>query len=451
MHFITDSLKRCRPGARGWPGLVRGNLSGAGRGAHPGRRIVFVNRYYAPDCSATSQMLTDLATALAHVGLDVRVIVSRQLYEDAGADLLRKDACGGVKVTRVWTTRFGRRRRLGRAIDYLSFHVFAALAAVRLARSGDVLVALTDPPLLSVTLSVVARLRRAHLVNWLQDIFPEVAMHLGIGGRVGAPLLQIAAHLRNRSLRQARINVVVGNRMAEMVAGFGAPGDRVRVVANWADGTCVHPVAECDNRLRHAWGLDGQFVVGYSGNLGCAHDLSTIVDAMVQLETDGCVERIGHNERSISFLFVGGGILHHRLKRDIARLDIRRVHFKPYQPRDRLAESLSVADVHLISLRPQLEGLVVPSKYYGVAAVGRPVIFIGAQDGEIARDVLATRGGHVVEKGDGRGLADAIRALRRDTEAANAMGARARENFEQRYDLPLAVKAWRETLQTVMR
>src|SRR5512140_1118252 len=162
-------------------------------------RIIFLNRYFYPDHSATSQMLSDLAFFLAGAGHEVCVVTSRQRYDDAGAVLPARERIDGVEVHRVRTTRFGRDNLVGRAADYATFYLAAGWRLWRIARVGDVVVAKTDPPLISVVASVVARWRRAPLVNWVQDVFPEVAEALGVRALKG-PQAALLRWLRNRAL-----------------------------------------------------------------------------------------------------------------------------------------------------------------------------------------------------------------------------------------------------------
>src|SRR5262245_55072237 len=161
---------------------------GAARRAVRKRRLFFVNRYFHPDHSATSQMLSDLAFALARDGENIVVVASRQLYEQANAQLPARDIIDGVSVHRTGTTRFGRAGLVGRALDYVSFHLTAGFTLLRLSRTGDVVVTLTDPPLMSVTSGIVARIKGLKSVNWLQDLYPEVAVRSGVRlveGRIG--------------------------------------------------------------------------------------------------------------------------------------------------------------------------------------------------------------------------------------------------------------------------
>lgn len=402
-------------------------------------KIIFVNRYYAPDHAATSQMLTDLAAALAAGGADVHVVTSRQRYDEPGAALAAREAIDGVTVHRVRASVFGRGNLLGRALDYLSFYVAASVALFRLARSGDIVVAKTDPPLISIPVGWVARLRRARQVNWLQDLFPEVATALGVRLAQGA-FGRLLAWARDRSLRAAARNVVLSNAMRSRLVARNVAAESIVVVPNWADGSALRPIPRDANPLRSEWGLAGKFVVGYSGNMGRAHEFQTILDAAVALR----------EERDIVFLFIGGGAQQSWLAQEAARLQVNAV-FQPYQPREMLAQSLGVADAHFVSLRPELEGLVVPSKFYGILAVGRPVVFIGDANGELGREVAAAKCGFAVREGDAAGLVAAIRTLRDDAALCGRMGSSARRVFDEAYDKPIAIGKWRWVLEEVGR
>ena len=166
-------------------------------------RITFVNRYFYPDHSPTSELLSDVAFALAERGFEVSAITSRQRYDVAKANLAKGETVRGVDVKRVWTSRHGRTRLAARSIDYLTFYVAAAWHLLRSAQRGDVIVAKTDPPLLSVVLAPIAKLKGAHLVNWLQDVFPEVAEKLNIGGFAGR-LLRQSSNAHSKLVSQIR-------------------------------------------------------------------------------------------------------------------------------------------------------------------------------------------------------------------------------------------------------
>lgn len=413
-------------------------------------KLIFLNRFFHPDHSATSQMLSDLAFALADREHQVAVIAGRQRYDAPAATLPARETVGGVAVYRVWTSRFGRASLIGRTIDYATFYLSAAWRLWRLAEPGDVVIAKTDPPMLSVITLPLCWRRRLKLVNWLQDIFPETAHALGVGGRLARLPFRLMRWLRGRSLKAADANVVLGQRMAQHVASLGVAESRIRILPNWADGANIAPVERAQNALRQEWQLGDAFVVGYSGNLGRAHEVDTLLEAMTILEEQakargGC----GAPPRPLMWLFIGSGALLDVLKAEVSRRRLGSVRFKPYQPRERLAESLSAADVHLVSLRPELEGLIVPSKFYGVAAAGRPTVFIGDEDGEIARLIAQHKCGQTVAAGDGRALARTVLDLAGNPDLCRWMGQRARQAFDADLDKPLALARWERLLREV--
>ena len=360
----------------------------------------------------------------------MHVVTSRQRYEESGALLPSAEVESGVKVHRIWTSRFGRDRLLGRAADYLTFYLSAGRHLLRLAERDDTLVAKTDPPLISIVVAVVARLRGARLVNWVQDVFPEAAMALGVRG-VNGWLGRALQRMRDASLRQAVANIALGGKMAAYLAARAGHG-RVEVIHNWVDDESIVPHSTGQNRLREQWGLEGKFVVGYSGNMGRAHEFDTILEAAAQLRS----------ETDTVFLFIGAGNQKTRFEKETVRRGLTQVLFKPYQDREVLPESLRVADVHLVSLRPELERFILPSKFYGAAAAGRPVIFIGDPDGEIGEILRSGHCGAAVRPQDSRELAQWVRTLRTDSVMRREWGQNARRLIEERFSRKKAMSLW---------
>jgi colanic acid biosynthesis glycosyl transferase WcaI len=411
--------------------------------------IIFLNRFFHPDHSATSQMLSDIAFALAGRGYWISVITSRQRYDAPSVRLPKWERIAGVDVHRVLTSRFGRHFLPGRVVDYLTFYASAAWTLWRLARRGDIIVAKTDPPMLSVLAAPIARLRGALYVNWLQDLFPEVAQELRIGGGPGRAAYRPLRWLRDRSLRSAKMNVVPGDRMAAKLIDLGVNSSRIRVIPNWADGDLIRPVERSTNALRRQWDLGDAFTVGYAGNLGRAHESETIVEAVAATQAEQTPGELAANTQAVRWVFIGGGAQFEALKTEVARRKLKNVLFQGYQPRERLAESLSVADVHLVSLRPELEGLIVPSKFYGIAAAGRPTIFIGDPDGEIPRLLKEYECGLAVVQGDASGLARVVSELAYAPSLVRKMGENARRALDIEFDKSIAVARWAKALAQV--
>ena len=402
----------------------------------PSQKLVFVNRYFYPDHSATSQMLTDLAFGLSKAGHhDVHIVTSRQRYDDPLANLPAKETVDQIRIHRVWTSTFGRQNLLGRAMDYLSFYLAAFVELLKLTDAQTILIAKTDPPLISVVAAVAAKIKRATLINWIQDLFPEVASALGVRLAKG-PLYTVLKALRNRSLHQAGINIVIGEHMQQRLRAEGIAEQKIAVIHNWTDDLAIRPVPNESNPLRNEWGLQGKFVVGYSGNLGRGHEFDTLLEAATALK----------DKPDIAFLFIGGGAGRIQLEHEARSRGLANIQFRPYQPRERLAESLSVADVHLVSLRPQLEGLIVPSKFYGIAAVARPVILIGDGNGQLGGMIQSGACGFAVAEGDHQQLTTHIRQIKDDPALAEKMGNNALALLRDKYTQALALAQWQRVL-----
>lgn len=415
------------------------------RSRHP-VRIIFLNRFFYPDHSATSELLSDLAFSLSQRGFAITVIASQLRYEATNDVLPAHEIIRGVEVFRVQTSRWGRHRLWGRLLDYASFYISAGWRLWRLAHRDDVIVAKTDPPLLSVLAASIAWLSGAKLINWQQDIFPEVAEGLELGGKIGRVGFALLRAPRNWSLRRGSVNVVLGSRMAEKLEQFGITPDAIRTIPNWADGKLIIPIEASQNVLRDKWKLQNDFVVGYAGNLGRAHEMETVLGAMKALSQDAPDAANNSTPRPIKFVFTGGGVLRQRLEEEARKCKLTNVEFHGYQPRDQLALALGVADVHLVILNPRLEGLIVPSKIYAIAAAGRPAIFIGSQNGEVGQLLKVGGWGFTVAPTDVTELKCRILELARSPELCRLMGGRARAAFEQDWDGPIALRQWEELL-----
>jgi colanic acid biosynthesis glycosyl transferase WcaI len=394
-------------------------------------RIFFFNRFFHPDTSATSQIVSDLAFHLAAEGHEVHAVASRTAREEP-----REEQVRGVRIHRVADAATGPHSLVQRAAAYLAYFAGARRAARRLVGAGDICVVKTDPPMLSSALGAIVKKRGAALVVWLQDVFPEIAREYGVPG-MGRTLGRAIVAVRNRSLARADAVVAIGERMAERVAAAVHAPARLAVIHNWADGEAIRPLEPGRNVLRGEWGLADRFVVGYSGNLGRVHEFDTILDAAQLLRADP----------GVRFVIIGRGPRLEEVRKRVEADALTNVVFHGHQPRDRLAASLSVPDVHLCVLQPRFEGLVHPSKLYGIMAAGRPTLFVGDREGEAAAILADCGAGLSVQSGDSRGLAREIVALRDDAPRRERMGLAAREAFERLYAMPIAFTKWDELLR----
>lgn len=385
--------------------------------ARPRPRVLFVNRYYYPDVSATSRLLTQLTEDLSDHGYDATVITSRFSYLGSPEPWPETEEHKGVRIRRVWSTNFGRRSGVGRLFDYLTFYLSALSATLRSKRIMWLIV-MADPPLLSMLAAVAKPLLRCQTACWLQDVFPEIAIQSGVLKR--GLVSSVISRLARWSLESLDRVVVVGRCMEQRLLNDGFSGHNLVNIANWADGTQLVPIDRRDNPFISTHGLQQRFVLMYSGNLGVVHEVDTVEDVL----------RCTNVLRDFTMCVIGDGAHRARLERAARDEQWSHVQFLPYQPEESLRFSLAAAHVHLVTLKPDMTGLSVPSKIYGVLAAGRPVIFIGPEHSEAARLVREGQCGIVIRPGDHQAVIKALIAYRDDHALIQEHGRRARAFFD---------------------
>lgn len=403
-------------------------------------KLIFVNRFFHPDQSATSVMLTDLICGL-HLDKRERLVITSASSHTSGEDLECREF-GNVQVIRLPALKKANPSLLGRLLNFLLFYAGVIVVGLRRIKRGDIVICLTDPPLLSVVVQVLTSLKAAHLINWLQDIYPEVATTLGIGSDKNVGFRAMRS-LRDRSWKLAHTNVCIGEVMKSRVEESCRSASNLLVIPNWADEDALRPLPVANNPIRREWDMpEESVIIGYSGNLGRAHDVDTMLAAGRRLIASG--------EKHLQFLFVGGGIKQAQLPNVAEEPEIG-PHFqiRGYRSRSELQLSLAVADIHWLSLEPELEGLIVPSKVYGVFAVGRPIVFIGDTNGEVARMISAAQCGKSFAKGDVHSLTEYLRELSRDPDLRERLGINARDYCERHLGKSARMMQWTQLLDEV--
>jgi len=378
-------------------------------------RVLLLNQFFHPDLAATAQLATDLAEDLVVAGFEVTALAAQGSYL-GGQRLPARENYKGVRIERARCTSLGKGSFAHRLLDYGTFYASAAARALATGRY-DAVLAMSTPPLVAAIGALRRALRGTRFVYWLQDVYPELAVEFGVFRRHSLAALAFDAASR-WTLRRADAVVVLGDAMGERVRRKGVAPERVHVVPNWADEQAIRPVPREENAFRRVHGLDGKRVVLYSGNMGRAHDVTTLLDAA----------RLLRAEPDLVFLFIGDGAK--RAEVEAAARELPSIRLMPYQPRQLLAESLSAGDVHVVTQASFTLGLMEPSKLYGAMAAGRPVLYVGPAEAEAARTVLREEIGAVFAPGDAAGVARSVGDLL--TRGA-AMGRRARERFEQAY------------------
>jgi glycosyltransferase involved in cell wall biosynthesis len=394
--------------------------------------LLVFNQYYWPGVEATGYLLSELCSELADE-FEIIVVTGRL----RGGENEPRVEHEGVTIVRVRSTAFDRANIWLRALNYATYLLGSAAAGLR-GPKPDVVLSWTDPPVIGNVALFAARRFKVPLVVVSQDVFPEIAIELR---RLENPV--VIGFLRRAVrfyLRRADRIVAIGETMRKRLEEKGAPAERLRVIPNWSDTKTLTPQPR-RNSWSSAQGFNERFVVMHSGNIGHAQNLDALIRAAALL---GDVE-------DLTVALLGDGARRAELEelaRSLAVGDS--VRFLPYQPRDVLPLSLSSGDVHVVGLARGLAGYVVPSRLYGILAIGRPVIVAAEQESETAQLVRSVGCGIVVAPGEPQVLAAAIRQARSGELDLEAMGAAGRTYVVENADRSVAAGRYRSLLRELV-
>lgn len=341
-------------------------------------RVTVLNQTFFPDVVSSGQHLADLASQLAERGHEVTVVTSRRAYDDPEKIFPKRETWRGVKVLRVFATGFGKSAKWRRAVDFATFLLSCCWRLLWLRRQ-DLILAMTSPPLVSLIGACFARLRGSHFCYWIMDLNPDEALAAGwlASDSLAARLLEKCSRF---SLRSASQIVVLDHFMRKRIAQKNIEPEKIDVIPPWSHDADVRYDAEGRSRFRKSNGLDGKFVIMYSGNHSPCHPLDTVLSAAKKLAEN----------RDIAFLFVGGGSQFAKVKQFALDHSLSNIVCLPYQPLSQLAGALSAADLHLVVMGSPFVGLVHPCKIYNILRIGTPLLYIGPQPSHISEIIQQT-------------------------------------------------------------
>lgn len=395
--------------------------------------VLFINRVYPPSAGATGRVLRDLARAFAKEGWQVTVLTT-------GPKAL-KERDGSIRVVRV------KARQNPRGIlAYGWIWLKLLIAGLRLP-GGHLLVTMTDPPLLVLAGQIIRKFKKGRHIHWCHDLYPDILPALGV--KLPGFVMEGFKKLSRRAMTKADKLIVIGRCMARHLTYNGIDPKHITVIPNWPDfelsGTPsgrnsyigqaaanldVEGVKPFEEQIK----AGPKFRVLYAGNLGRAHPVETILKA---------AEILDKENPEIEFVFVGDGKGFEEIARERSRRSLENIRFLPYQPPEKLREVMESGDVHLISVREDTAGMMVPSKLYAALAVGRPCIFLGPAASETAKVITDFKAGCVIPQGQAAELAAQIRRYRYDGDdwfSAHTGAASAGQVFVPRE----AINAWIE-------
>jgi colanic acid biosynthesis glycosyl transferase WcaI len=395
--------------------------------------ILLLNEYFPPDTSATARFAAQVADALS-VNHRVTVLAGRPSYDPADRHpryFLRREVRGNLAVERVGSTaypRFQMRRRVSNYLTYLSLAIPRALSI-----PSDIVLAMTDPPIEGIAGAVVARLSGRPFVYNIRDMYPDMA----VGGSIVRPgSFTVRWEAMHRwALRHAARVIVLGEDMRDRIVAKGV--DPARVVVS-RDGIIVpESVPSPDNSVAREIRGDLRFALVHAGNLGFYGAWQTLISAVRMLEKEG-----------VGLVFIGEGAMKPQV--EAMAQGCGAIRFLPFRPASEVPLVLSSGDMHVVTIKRGLEGVVVPSKLYPTLAAGRPVLGVAPEESDVARIIRRTGCGMAADPDDPTSVAEAIRRVLRDSEQLKTMARRARE-LSFSYDRVKQLKIFSETLEELVR
>jgi len=384
-------------------------------------RLTLVSQFFPPDFAATGQLLDDLTARLSARGLQVQVLTGMPAYAYNRSQAERIEFQPDRCIRRTQVSRFWPQRIRGRAINGILFCLRITLRLLRYSRRGDLILYTTEPPYLPLLGWLLHRLTRTPYLVLLYDLYPDVLVELKVLP-ASHWLVRLWRQFNRWMFADAQELIVLSEPMAERVRQHApAAAAKLNVIPSWADAQRIRPLAKDHNWFVQRERLQNSFTVLYSGNQGRCHDLVTVLAAALLLRQDPGVQ----------FLFIGGGPQHARLRALVHDWGLRNCRFMPYQELCDLPYSLASADLALVTLSIEAEGLVAPSKLYGHLAAGTPIAAI-TPDCSYLRELVESAGcGRWFANGDAEGLAAWIQQLKADPAAAAACGEASRFLLER--------------------
>ena len=381
-------------------------------------RILLVSAYYYPEQIGAGVWVRQLASDLKTLGHDVSVLTSfpsyphGRIFEGYRSRFFQRETVDGIRVIRTWTYATPSKQFWARVAAFGSFCVSALIGGLAARTRTDVVYAILPPLPLGISAALLAKAAGARLAVNIQDIYPDIAVSLGVLRNRRA--IRFFKSMERWVYNRAHRVVVISEGFRQNLLAKGVSAEKIAVVPNWADPDAIQP-AERENAFRSRHSQPGEFVVLYSGSLSHNSYLEPVLDAARQLASE-----------PFRFLITGEGVHKAALVDRANRLGLRNVSFLPFQPLEQYAEALAAADATLVTLHPGATFASVPSKVYKQMAAARPILAVADGRSEIARLVEESGCGLAIPPNDMFGLAAALRRLSSRREEVARMGAAGR-------------------------
>lgn len=397
-----------------------------------------ISELYYPELTSTGYFLTGIAEGLAP-SYSVSVLCGQPSYWARGVRAPTHETLNGVDVRRCWATTFDKNKPHFKILNLITISVTIFWTALFRFRRRDIVIAVTNPPLLPYLMLLACRLKGARFVLLIHDVYPEVFIRLGI-----LTLQSIPVRLFDRASRWLYSNadriIVLGRDMRDLVTEkLNGHWNRVVIATNWGDTETVFPQPLSENLLLTKLNLRGRFVAQYCGNIGRTHGIEDIAEAAELLISD----------HGFQFLMIGWGArkhwaIQHKQAQKLENLTI----LDPF-PQDEFCDGLNACNVAIISFSKGMAGISVPSRMYNVLAAGKPLLAVCDNDSELAAVVREEEIGWVVPPGRADLIVSTLREARANPDKLRAMSMRARRAAEKKYTRNHVLQVYEDLIESL--
>jgi len=403
-----------------------------------GKSIKILSEYFSPEPAATGKLMTQLASELSKKGFNVEVYTHRPHRRSKSAQKLPgKEIRNGVTINRLSCIQLNKENSLFRIINWLSFS-FNLLINLSLKSSKDILLIVTNPPILPFVGLFFNVVRSQRFIPIIYDVYPDIAVALEVVGENGF-LVKLWKRLNNVLYRRASRIVVIGNQMKRTIinnTGENFFESKIEVIYNWEDPEFIKPLKKENNTFAKENGYNEVLTVLFSGNFGLYNDLCTIIYAAEKVR-----------ELPVKFVFIGDGAQKEKLKKIVRDKGLKNVDFHPYQPFSRLPLTLTCADISVISEDKRVSGLCSSSKFYSSLASGQAVLALVNKESDIADTIRSSNCGFIVNQGDVNQMVNYLKFWLDNRDELKKMGKRARKYFEEHYTMNNSIERYVKMLK----
>jgi colanic acid biosynthesis glycosyl transferase WcaI len=406
-------------------------------------KILVVSLYYEPDlCQSNGPIIRALCDDWAEAGHEVTVLTSfphyncDEVWPEYRGRLFQSDRIGKVRVIRSYIYVPRKRSMGGRILNYLSFNISSTLAGL-LSGPQDVIFVMSPPLTIGLTAFLLGLIKRIPFCYNLQDIWPEVAVRLGM--LRGKRFIGLFERLEKFIYRRSRKIFAISEEFKQNLRGKGVRSEKIEVIPNFVDTSFVRPMAKV-NALSQAYELTDKYVALYAGNIGLSQGLEVILGAAEHLR----------DRQEIIFLIVGQGTCRDELVAEAEERGLCNVKFLPLQPEADVPLLYASCDVALIPLRSGISENSVPCKTYSIMAAGRPYIASVDRGSNVWKLTEAAGCGICVEPENGATLAEAVLFMQSEAEVATAMGHNGRQYVERHFARDVITERYRFALESLV-